>query len=110
MKSSTEPKYIYMKKFFIATIAACVLLSSCADNYKYTDNNGENRTAEPYGWADYKKCHADSIEYELCVPNIIVSAIFVETVIVPVWLTGWQMFEPVGIEGEPKNTKTFLPN
>lgn len=97
-----------MKKIFIAMMAACMLFASCAGNYKYTDKNGEQKTAKTYGWADYQENHADSIEYRVNIPNVVLSVIFCETVIVPVWLTGWELFEPIGIEGEVEK-KSFLP-
>lgn len=97
-----------MKKIIFTIMTACILFTSCAENYKYTDKNGEQKIAKPYGWADYQENHADSIEYKVNIPNVILSAIFCETFVVPVWLTGWELFEPVGIKGEVE-TKSFLP-
>lgn len=85
------------------------MFASCADNYKYTDKNGEQKIAKTYGWADYKENHAKGIEYEVCIPNVVFSVIFFETGIVPIWLTGWELFEPIGVEGEVPKEAQFLP-
>ncbi len=97
-----------MKKillFFVCLITATLLTTSCADNKTFTDNHGKQFTAEPYGWANYESRKYDTVMYEPCVGNIVWSVIFSETVIVPVWLTGWQIMEPVGLKGPRSGPK-----
>lgn len=99
-----------MRKIIVPILAACVMFASCADNLKYTDKNGEEKVAKTYGWADYQENHADGIVYRVNIPNVVLSVLFCETAIVPFWLTGWEMFEPVGVEGECESEdKSFLP-
>lgn len=71
------------------------LLSSCAVSKIFVDERGEKFYAEPWGWANMKQRKIDGVSYRICRGNIIWSVIASETVIIPVVLTGWQMFEPV---------------
>jgi hypothetical protein len=75
------------------------VLTSCADSKTFVDNKGTEFTAQPYGWANYESLKYDTVVYEPCIGNIVCSAIFSETVVVPVWLTGWQIMEPVALKG-----------
>ncbi len=75
------------------------LLGSCA-NEKTLTINGKQKTFEPYGWADSEKFKNDSVSYEVNVGNIFWSVILCETVFVPVWLTGWQFYEPDHVKPE----------
>lgn len=71
-----------------------LLLTSCADSKVFVID-GKHVKVEPYGWADYQELKNDSIVYQANVGNIVWSVILSETVVVPVWLTGWQIYEPV---------------
>jgi len=59
-------------------------------------------TFQPYGVADNDKRN-DRVEYSVSVGNIIWSVILVETVVVPIVLIGWYLYEPIGekVPGEP---------
>lgn len=85
-----------MKKF-IAIILAALILSSCASS-KTFQINGENVEVKPYGWANKKARHNENVVYETSLGNVVWSIIGIETIIVPVWLTGWQLFEPVKLK------------
>ena len=52
-------------------------------------------TAEPYGWADSKKLYNPNVTYEVSVGNVVWSVILSETIIMPIWLTGWRIKVPV---------------
>ena len=81
-----------MKKLVL--VALCVLtLASCADSKKF-NVNGKETTVEPYGWLN-PETKNDSINYRVNIGNVILSIVFCETVVVPVLLTGDQLFEPV---------------
>lgn len=83
-----------MKKLLIAIIAGIMLLSSCADSKTFRKSDGTEFTANPYGWMT-KEEKIPGVEYELCTDNIIWSCILSETIIVPVLLTGVELYEPV---------------
>lgn len=54
-------------------------------------------TIYPYGWAN-KSEKVEGIEYKVSVGNIIWSVILSETIAVPIYFTGWKLWEPVGLE------------
>lgn len=82
-----------MKKAILIAIGAA-LLTSCAHNKDLIINN-KVVTVEPYGWADYGSAKNDSVIYNVSVGNVVWSIIGSETIIIPVWLTGYDLFEPV---------------
>ena len=68
--------------------------ASCADEKEFIINN-EKVVVEPYGWANRDTQYNDSILYEVNGGNIVWSVILSETIFVPIWLTGWQLYEPL---------------
>nr|DAO03138.1 MAG TPA: hypothetical protein [Caudoviricetes sp.] len=65
--------------------------------------DGTSFVASPYGWANKEK-QIDGVDYEINVPNIILSVIFSETIVCPVVLTAVELWEPVNYT-EPNATK-----
>jgi hypothetical protein len=80
---------------FIALL--CILATSCAHEKGFIIN-GEVVTVEPYGWANKEAKYNDSIVYEVSAGNVFWSIVGVETIVIPVYLTGWELFEPVKIK------------
>ena len=73
-------------------------LSACASS-RTIEIGDSKKTVDPYGlWAEFAaRDRIDpSVEYRLSVPNIALSVIFSETLVVPVILVGWYLWEPVG--------------
>lgn len=68
-------------------------MGSCADSKDF-EINGKTTTVEPYGWFDTSQAN-DSINYRVNIGNIVWSVIFSETIIVPVVLTGSELYEPI---------------
>jgi hypothetical protein len=89
-----------MKKLVIM-LALALTMGSCADSKDF-EIDGKNVTVEPYGWFDTTQ-ENDSIKYKVNVGNIIWSAIFSETIVVPVLLTGTELYEPVSKKKVNKN-------
>ena len=75
-----------------------VLFSSCADSATFVDNKGMSFTAEPYGWANYDELKIDTVIYKPCIGNIVWDVLLSETLIVPIYLTGWEFYEPAGLK------------
>ena len=82
-----------MKKLLVMLALAVVMLSSCADS-KTLMINGKETVVEPYGWANSQDVKVPGVVYEVNVGNILWSVLLSETMVIPIWLTGWQIMEP----------------
>jgi len=89
-----------MKKLTYLLIVGIIFLGSCASPKTFVDNRGIEFTAEPYGWANMQDKKLDTVVYTVNLGNVIWSVIGVETIILPVWLTGWQIMEPSRLKNE----------
>jgi hypothetical protein len=49
----------------------------------------------PYGILS-PELQRDDIKYRICPTSVVVGIIFSETVIAPVYLAGWELYEPIG--------------
>ena len=90
-----------MKKIimlFVLVLTVTMITTSCADSKKFTDKKGKEFTAEPYGWANADARKIDTVVYQVNVGNVVWDILLSETIIVPVWLTGWQALEPVRLK------------
>ena len=87
-----------MRKVAILMIGL-LILTSCADSKTFTID-GEEVIVEPYGWANADVKKVKGVEYQVNFGNVVWSVIGVETVFVPIWLTGWELFEPVNLENK----------
>lgn len=102
-----------MKKITVYLLALMLMFTSCASS-KTFNIDGERVTVKPYGWANSEARKDDRVVYQVSAGNVIWSIIGVETIFLPVWLTGWQLFEPVKVkEGTTnrsyKDSKNDLP-
>lgn len=82
-----------MKKMLAIFIVACFLFTMVGC--------GNNKTIEGIEYGTYGLLNADdkknpNIEYRVIWGNIIVAAILVETIVVPIYVFGFDLFEPVG--------------
>ena len=84
-----------MKKLFGLLLIAIIALSSCADSKTFERADGTKFVAEPYGWANYQTKKIEGVTYEACMGNIVWDVIAAETIVIPIWLTGWELYEPV---------------
>lgn len=84
-----------MKKLFGLLLIAIIALSSCADSKTFERADGTKFVAEPYGWANYQTKKIEGVTYEACIGNIVWGVIAVETIVIPIWLTGRELYEPV---------------
>ena len=74
---------------------SALMICSCAESKKFRKQDGSVFTAEPYGWANYQTNKIEGVKYKINAPNMVLSLIFVETMIAPVLITGYNLFEPV---------------
>lgn len=81
----------------LAIITLCLLsflLYGCESN---TTLKGV--TYENYGFFTEQKKNPNVI-YELSAPNIIAAIILCETIIVPVYIVGWELWHPIALKRE----------
>lgn len=83
-----------MKNLMIFILAALVICS-CAKSKKFRKQDGTVFEAKPYGWANYDTRKIDGVKYEVNGLNIFWSIIGLETLVAPIYCTGWDLFEPV---------------
>lgn len=90
-----------MKKFLFMLVLVMFALTSCDNDQSYTLPNstgGQSTvTATSYGIFNTSD-KIEGVKYEVCVGNVVLSVIFSESVIIPVWLVGWHLWEPVGLD------------
>lgn len=79
-----------MKKTFSILFFSLLLFASCAE-----EKIIEGKKYEPYGLFNEDVMKNDSIVYELSAGSVIAIIIFCETIIVPVYTIGWDLYEPV---------------
>jgi hypothetical protein len=78
----------------ILSLILAVFIISCSSE-KTFKINGKDTVVEPYGLFN-PEAKNDSVLYKVSVPDVIVSIIFSETVIVPVVSVGWYIYQPIG--------------
>lgn len=71
-----------------------ILMASCAEKKTFKKADGTEFVAEPYGWMNSNEA-IEGVKYELCKENVVVSVLSVETLAVPVLLTGLELYQPV---------------
>lgn len=84
-----------MKKLLILLTTVLALCVACADSKTFERTDGTKFVAEPYGWANYQSKKIEGVTYEVCFGNIVWDVIAVETIVIPIGLTGWELYEPV---------------
>ena len=88
-----------MYKKVIALTLAVALATGCADNRKLPqiDKHEELPTYGLFDKADEKR---ECVNYELQWGNIVWSAIFMPSVIIPLYFIGFSIYEPVSVNQE----------
>lgn len=80
-----------MKKLLLtAALAVSIALASCADSRVI-----DGKRYEPYGIANKEEHKDPDIVYRMDAWSVVFSVVFVETLIVPVYIIGWKLWEPV---------------
>jgi major membrane immunogen (membrane-anchored lipoprotein) len=82
-----------MRKLLLAAaLASTMLLTACGADTKTI--NGV--TYGTYGVANEKDMRNPAIEYEVSGWAVFWSVVFCETIVVPVYIIGWDLYQPVG--------------
>lgn len=82
-----------MKKIILAALVVASLFASCSSEKTFKKKDGSMITAKPYGWAS-KENKVEGVNYELNAPDVVASIIFAPSVIAPVLLTAYDVWEP----------------
>jgi hypothetical protein len=90
-----------MKRLIGIILIISILLTSCAREKKIIFTNEDGTKTEkivtPFGLINEYDQRNNDVAYKINVGNIIWSVIAIETIIVPVILIGWQLYEPIGL-------------
>jgi hypothetical protein len=83
-----------MKKLFVGLLAAAILaLSGCASDAQFN-----NVKYETFGIANEEALRDPSVIYQLSFGSVLVAVIFCETIIIPIYIIGWDLYEPVRLK------------
>ena len=74
----------------LALFAAALMLTACGNNKTI---NGKD--IETYGIANMESKQDPTVVYEISAGSVICAILFSETVIVPVYVIGWDLWQPV---------------
>ncbi|MCA1949570.1 MAG: hypothetical protein LDL24_03290 [Treponema sp.] len=88
-----------MKKLLTLLLLVAFLVTSCSQPKEIVFKDGSVQTVPPYGFInelfkDGKK--NDKVLYRLSAKDIALSVIFCTTIIVPIILLGYNLWEPIG--------------
>ena len=97
VKKPKEVRIINMKKLLILIIIA-IFLIGCADSKII-----EGKEYQPYGLFNKDEVKDDCISYRASVRAAVVGAIFFQTIVAPIIIFGFELWEPV--EKTPKCTE-----
>ena len=86
-----------------------IFIGCAEDRTFYLEESNEHNIksihATPYGWATHETRKNKNVVYEVCLGNVIWSIVGFETIFVPVWLTGWEIYEPIKLKDCAPNCK-----
>lgn len=84
-----------MKRLIAVLLCAAFLSVGCAESKRMA--SADCATIEPYGIFNQED-EDKRVSYRVSPGNVILSVIFIETLIVPVALVGWYLWEAKGTE------------
>jgi len=79
---------------YVVALFACVLLFSCAKERTF-NIAGKDTVVHPYGFLNDLDEKNDSVVYRISIPDVVISVVFCESIIVPILDCGYFLFEPV---------------
>lgn len=84
-------------KYFLFIFVTLLLLSSCAED-KMMRIDGKDVLVEAYGIANVDTRKNDRVEYEISAGSVVCAVIFCETIIAPIYIIGWDLYEPYKVK------------
>lgn len=79
-----------MKKHFVIVLTSSLLLSACAEPLQTPE-----KTYRPYGLFNKSTARSRDVCYEISAGNVFWAIFLVETIIVPIVIVGFYLWEPV---------------
>jgi predicted small secreted protein len=86
-----------------AVVAASMFLTACTGSARVA---GHEYSA--YGAASADQNKNPNIEYRVSIFNVVLAVVFVETIVVPIVVLGWQLMVPDHVKGTEDPTKKGL--
>ena len=90
LTSCSQPRYFCWDETVVTYPSKC---TACAET------KTKCKTVETYGWLDWDT-KEPCVKYDVNVPNAIWSVLLVETIVAPLFITGYDIMEPVGVKQE----------
>jgi hypothetical protein len=84
-------------KNLITFVLILTLSTSCATTKIINTPTGVE-VVKPYGVLNKNVVKRDDVVYEVSVGNVIISILTVQTVVIPVWLIGWKLHNPINVK------------
>lgn len=82
-------------KRFMAIVMITLMLSACGRPQTLTTSDNKTKTYPTYGLLNEKTEKSDKVCYEISAGNLVMSILWVETVIAPVYFIGYSIYNPV---------------
>lgn len=87
-----------MKNTFLLLFISFFLFG-CAED-KTLEINNKSVFVESYGLVNEEAKKRDDVVYQMSPAAVVVSIITVETIVIPVYILGWDLYEPVRMKTE----------
>ena len=81
-------------KRIITFILILMISVSCATTKVMNTQNGVE-VVKPYGVLNKKAVKKENVVYEMSAGNVVISILTFHTVVIPVWLIGWKLYNPI---------------
>ena len=95
-----------MKKAIVFIFISGLLLAGCGES-KQLGEDSARKLYPAYGIINEKSNRSRHVCYEIPLLNILAGILLVETVFVPVYIIGWDLYEPVRLKREQGDECTF---
>jgi len=90
-----------MKKLITLVLISSLLLTGCGQPaHLPTGPNGERTFYPTYGLFNEDTSKSEKVCYEISIGNVIWSIITIEIIIVPIYLIGFSLFNPVSAKSK----------
>ena len=86
-----------MKTLLVFCLLSLMLFTSCASD-KVIEVNGQRVEAPAYGLVNRSSKEVPGIRYEISFGSVAVCFLFSPSVLIPLYVIGWDLYEAVGVQ------------